>query len=247
MQAANPYTTNRIQEQLTTRLPLVWFSLAFLAGIVCASLVSLHIFTWIALIVASIILIILSRILRPLIPPTSHFSLFTPLFSPFTFILLLAFFLGAARYQISVPRFNAFHIAFYNDREYDVLVTGTVIEPPDYRDNYTNLRLKVSSVDTGDTDLPASELLLVRASNNQVFHYGEILRVRGKLKTPPENEDFSYRDYLAAQHIHSYMSSVEVTTLPGRGGNPFSRALYAFKEKALTNIYRMFPDPESSL
>lgn len=247
MQVANPSTSSRLREQLTTRLPLVWFSLAFLAGIVFASLVSLHIFTWIALIVVSIILIILSRILLPHLPSSSRFSLFTSHLSPFTFVLLLAFFLGAARYQISVPRFNAFHIAFYNDREYDLLITGTIIEPPDYRDNYTNLRLNVSSVDTGDGGLPANGLLLVRASNNQIFHYGDILRVRGKLKTPPENEDFSYRDYLAAQHIHSYMSSAEVTVLPGRGGNLISTALYEFKDKALENIYRMFPDPESSL
>lgn len=244
---ARPPAIARLQEQLTTRLPLVWFSLAFLAGIVFASLVSLHIFTWIALIVVSIILLILSRILLPRFSSSSHFSLFTSHLSPFTFILLLAFFLGAARYQSSVPRFNAFHIAFYNDREYDLLITGTVIEPPDYRDNYTNLRLKVSNVDTGDGDLPASGLLLVRASKNQIFHYGDILRLRGKLKTPPENEDFSYRDYLAAQHIHSYMSSAEVTVLPGRGGNLVSTALYEFKDKALENIYRMFPDPESSL
>jgi competence protein ComEC len=225
----------------------VWFSLAFLAGIVLASLLSLHIFVWIALISLSIILIILSRILLSRIPPSSQFSIFTSRLSPFTFVLLFALFLGAARYQISVPRFNAFHIAFYNDREYDLLITGTVVEPPDYRDNYTNLRLRVSKVDTGDRNLPANGLLLVRVSNNQVFHYGDILRLRGKLKTPPENEDFSYRDYLAAQHIHSYMSSAEVTVLPGRGGNPISFALYQFKEKALDNIYRMFPDPESSL
>jgi len=241
MQAANTSTSSRLQEQLTTRLPLMWFSLAFLAGIVLASLVSLHILVWIALIISSILLAILSRILTPRFPSLSS------LFSPFTFILFFALFLGAARYQFSVPRFNAFHIAFYNDREYDLLITGTLIEPPDYRDNYTNLRLKVSNVDTGDGDLSASGLLLVRVSNNQTFQYGDILRLRGKLKTPPENEDFSYRDYLAAQHIHSYMSSAEVTILPGKGGSPISAALYEFKEKSLENIYRMFPDPESSL
>ena len=232
---------SRLREQLTTRLPLVWFSLAFLAGIVLASLVSLHIFVWITLFVIADILIIIARILsrrRPSLPF---------IFSPFTFVLLLALFLGAARYQSSVPNFNAFHIAFYNDRDYDILVTGTVAEPPDYRDNYTNLRLNVTSVDTGDAELPANGLLLARVSNNLTFHYGEILRLRGSLKTPPENEDFSYRDYLAAQHIHSYMSSAEVTVLPGRGGSPVYMALYDFKEKALTNIYRLFPDPESSL
>ncbi|RPJ24080.1 MAG: ComEC/Rec2 family competence protein [Chloroflexi bacterium] len=240
MQAANTPTADRIQEQLTTRLPLMWFSLAFLGGIILASLVSLHIFVWITLVIVSVLLLILSQFLAPRLP--ASFPL-----HPFAFILLCAFCLGAVRYQMSVPRFNAFHIAFYNDREYDMLITGTLVEPPDYRDDYTNLRLKVSEVDTGDGNLPASGLLLARVSNNQIFHYGDNLRLRGKLKTPPENEDFSYRDYLAAQQIHSYLSSAEVTTLPGRGGNPISAALYGFKEQALEKIYRLFPDPESSL
>lgn len=238
---ANPSLSSRINQQLTTRLPLVWFSLAFLAGIVFASLVSLHIFTWIILAVSAILLIVIARILSGRFPSLPF------IFSPFTFVLLFALFLGAARYQFSVPSFNAFHIAFYNDREYDLLITGTLIEPPDYRDNYTNLRVQAKAVDTGDGDLPANGILLVRAPNNLVFHYGENVRLRGQLKTPPENEDFSYRDYLAAQHIHSYMSSAEITVLPGNGGNPFSSTMYALKEKSLTNIYRMFPDPESSL
>jgi competence protein ComEC len=241
MQAANPPSSNRVREQLTTRLPLVWFSLAFLAGIVLGSLVSLHIFVWILLFIIADLLILISRVLQRRLPSLPF------IFSPFTFVLLFALFLGAARYQFSVPNFSPFHIAFYNDRDYDMLVTGTLIESPDYRDNYTNLRLQVSRVDTGDQELPASGLLLARVSNNQTFHYGQILRLRGSLKTPPENEDFSYRDYLAAQHIHSYMSNAEVTVLPGTGGSPVYVALYQFKEKALANIYRLFPDPESSL
>jgi competence protein ComEC len=240
MQAANTPASNRIQDRLTTQLPLMWFSLAFIGGIVLASLVSLSVWIWISITIFAILLLIFSQILTPRLP--ASFPL-----HPFAFILLCAFCLGAVRYQMSVPKFDAFHIAFYNDREYDLLITGTLSEPPDYRDTYTNLRLNVTGVDTGDRELPASGLLLARVSNNQVFHYGDILRLRGKLKTPPENEDFSYRDYLAAQHIHSYMSSAEVTALPGNGGNPFSRALYALKDKSLNNIYRLFPDPESSL
>ncbi|HEX6270961.1 MAG TPA: ComEC/Rec2 family competence protein [Anaerolineales bacterium] len=256
MQAATPPPANRIQEQLT-RLPLMWFSLAFLAGIVLGSLISLSVSVWVAL---SIVFLLLALFLR-FLPPferiratlSSGPAAFIPStllwvsLHPFTFILLFALFLGAARYQLSVPDFDANHIAFYNDREYDLLITGTVMEPPDYRDNYTNLRLGVEKVDTGDRDLPVHGLILVRATNNQIFHYGDRLRLRGKLRTPPENEDFSYRDYLAAQHIHSYMSSAEVTVLPGQGGNPISAALYAVKEKSLNSIYRIFPDPESSL
>ncbi len=253
MQAANsPTSASQLQDQLTTHLPLMWFSLAFLAGIVLASLVSLTIWVWVVL---ALIFILLAFAIR-FFPPfkslratlSSSFSPFLSLLlHPFPFILLVAIFLGGARYQLSVPNFDAFHIAFYNDRDYDLLITGTLIEPPDYRDNYTNLRVRVKAVDTGDGDLSASGIILVRASNNQTFHYGENIRLRGKLKTPPENEDFSYRDYLAAQHVHSYMSTAEVTVLPGNGGNPLSVALYKIKDKSLTNIYRMFPDPESSL
>jgi competence protein ComEC len=244
MQAANTPPSSRIPDLLTTRLPLMWFSLAFLAGIVLASLVSLSLWTWVILAIVFLLLAILVRSF-PLPSFLTQFPSF--LFSPFTFILLLALFLGAARYQFSVPRFDAFHIAFYNDREYDLLIRGTITEPPDYRDNYTNLRVEVSKVDTGDRDLPAQGLILVRVSNNQIFHYGDIIRLRGKVRTPPENEDFSYRDYLAARRIHSYMTSAAVTILPGTGGNPFSRALFALKDRSLENIYRMFPDPESSL
>src|SRR5262245_30609522 len=228
MQAANSPPTSRIPEQLMTHLPLMWFSLAFIAGIILASLVSLSVWLWVILSVIFLLLAFATRIFqRQFTFQSLSFS-----FHPFPFVLLLALCLGAARYQLSIPKFDAFHIAFYNDRDYDLLITGTVIEPPDYRDNYTNLRISVSAVDTGDGDLEASGLLLVRVSNNQTFHYGDRLRLRGKLQTPPENEEFSYRDYLAAQHIHSYMSSAEVTVLPDKGGNPISSALYALRDKS---------------
>jgi competence protein ComEC len=243
MQAAITPPSGRIPHLLTT-LPLMWFSLAFLAGIVLGSLVSLSLTVWLALAVISLLVAILLRFVprSSINPPSSAY-----LVSPFVFVLISGLFLGAARYQMSVPRFDAFHIAFFNDRDYDLLITGTIVEPPDYRDNYTNLRVEVSGVDTGDGDLPAEGLVLVRVSNNQTYHYGEILRLRGKVRTPPENEDFSYRDYLAARHIHSYMTNAFVTVLPGKGGNPFLRATFAIKDRSLENIYRMFPDPESSL
>jgi competence protein ComEC len=244
MQAADTTPTSRIPDLLTTRLSLMWFAIAFLAGIVLGKLVPLSLTVWLALAALALLLAILSRVFANRLPP-SPYPLSTLI--PFTFILLLGLLLGAARYQMTIPKFDAYHIAFYNDRDYDLLVTGTLTEPPDYRDQYTNLRLKVTGVDTGDRQLPAEGMLLARVSNNQVFHYGDIVRLRGKVKTPPENEDFSYRDYLAAQHIHSYMSSSEVTLLPGHGGNPVLKALYAFKEKSLENIYQLFPDPESSL
>src|SRR4026207_2251232 len=103
MQAVNPSASSRIQEQLTTRLPLMWFSLAFLAGIVLASLISLSIWIWVGL---SIFFLVLALFIRFIPLSTFHAHPLSFVFQPFTFILFFALFLGAARYQISIPKFD---------------------------------------------------------------------------------------------------------------------------------------------
>jgi len=221
-------------------LPFFWLSLAFLSGIIFARQVSLRYDIWIIL--AGVFLLFALRPRKP--AEFLHLSTRTYLV---IVLSLVSFCLGGLRYQLSLPKIDAFHIAWYNDRDYDLLVTGTLDEPPDYRDTYTNLRLKVEAVDTGSGDLPVKGLLLARVFPNETYHYGERVRLRGKLVTPPENEEFSYREYLAGQGIHAYMSRTEVTRIPGEGGNPFRKAIYAFKDKALENIYLIFPDPEASL
>ncbi len=229
---------------LTRRLPLLWLSLSFLAGILLAQQVHLALTVWLILAGCALLTAILIRLLpvviRRLHPPS-------PLPLPSPALLLLALFLGAARYQASIPAIDAHHIAWYNDRKYDVLVTGALAEPPDVRDTYTNLRVSVTSVNTGDESLPVSGLMLARVLPGQTFRYGDVIRLRGQLKTPPENEEFSYRDYLAREGIHAYMPSAEATLLPFRGGNPLVAAVYALKESSLAVIYRIFPDPEASL
>ena len=177
----------------------------------------------------------------------SRLSSSSPAFITFISSSLFSFFFGAWWYQFRQPNIDAFHVAFYNDRDYEMLVTGTLAEPPDYRDTYTNLQLKVEAVDSGSGDMPAQGLLLVRVPALVTYEYGQRVRVRGNLKTPPENEEFSYRDYLARQNIHSYMSIAEVTVLPGNDGNPFFAQVYKLKEKLLENTYRLYHDPEASL
>ena len=221
-------------------LPFFWLSLAFLAGIVFAGQVSLTYDVW-AILTGTFLLFAL----RPR-KPAVWLQLSTKTYL-IIILSLVSFCLGGLNYQLRQPKIDAFHIAWYNDREYDLLVTGVLDEPPDYRDTYTNLRLKVEAVDTGSGDLPVEGELLARVFPNETYEYGERIRIRGKLVTPPENEEFSYRDYLARQGIHAYMSQTEVTRLPGESGNPIRKAIYAFKDKALKNIYLIFPDPEASL
>ena len=135
-------------------LPLLWVSLAFITGIPLAKLVSLPLTLWVILTIPSIITIVLLRRSRFFLPAIS----------------LLAIIIGAARYQSTVPTLSISHIAWFNDRNYDMLVTGTLVEPPDTRDTYTNLRLQVDKVDTSIDQIKVSGLLLARVQPNQTYH-----------------------------------------------------------------------------
>jgi len=105
----------------------------------------------------------------------------------------------------------------------------------------------VTSIDTGDETLPVHGLILARLLPGGEWHYGDVVRLRGHLMTPPENETFSYQDYLAHQGIRAYIPDAAATRLPFTSGNPLLRLVYAFKERAIDHVYRIFPDPEASL
>jgi competence protein ComEC len=231
--------------RLTAWMPLFWLALAFLTGIIFDSQVNLSIRLWVVLSAAGLLLAAAARLLLP------RLHLQQPYLSPsaaFLSSLAFAFFcLGGARYQVTVPTVDAYHIAWYTDRSIELVVTGTVTAPPDIRDTYTNLRLQTTQVDTGDGDMPVQGSILARVLPGGDWHYGDVVRVRGSLVTPPDEESFSYRDYLARQGILAYMPDAQATLLPSTSGNPFLKLVYGFKERLVTVVYRVFPDPEASL
>jgi competence protein ComEC len=244
MQTRMPPSKNPF-ENLTAYTPLLWLALAFLLGILFSSQAVAAVALWLILIGVAVLLAALAILLHP------RRSVRLSRIPSKTVILLalslVAFFLGALRYRLTIHAADAHAIAFYNDRSYAMLVTGTVIDPPDERDTYTNLRLQVSAVNTGDESLVVQGLLLARVPADQSWHYGDVVRLRGHVQTPPDNEDFSYHDYLARQGIHAYMPDAAATLLPFSGGNPILRQVERFKDFAIARLYRLFPDPGASL
>ena len=116
-------------------MPLLWISLFFIAGIILASLFSLPTWAWILISVAFFLIFVILRSLSSRL--TNHASRF--ILHPLSLLLPATLFLGSAYYQFRQPNIDAFHIAFYNDRNYELLITGSLSKPPDYRDSYTNL------------------------------------------------------------------------------------------------------------
>ena len=224
-------------------MPLMWISISFIAGIIFASLFAVSAYVWLGIGLAILFVFVLFRLTRLSDNPISKF--FARSVHPLSFILIISFLFGAWWYQFRQPNIDPFHVAFYNDRDYEMLVTGTLAEPPDYRDTYTNLQLKVEAVDSGSGNMPAKGLLLARVPALTTYEYGQRVRVRGDLKTPPENEEFSYRDYLARENIHSYMSIADVTVLPGNEGNPIICADLQTKSKAAGKYLSFISRPRS--
>jgi competence protein ComEC len=234
-------------------MPLLWLSLAFLSGILLAASIPIPVLAWLLLAGISILLALppLSRRWIRLIPPslstfTQQLKLTTPILYPLLFLFIS---LGAIRYIAYIPVINPSFISYYNDQAAESILDTVLVEPPDNRETYTNLRLQVEQIQSLDSNqvYTVHGLLLARISTGTTFHYGDRIRLQGHLETPPENEDFSYRDYLASQEIYSYMHYPSVSLLQHAQGSPFLSALYSFRQHASDVVYRLFPDPEASL
>ena len=161
-------------------------------------------------------------------------------------LCLLFFLLGALRYTIALPHFDDHALTSLNDRG-AVSMLGDVIDPPEVRDATVNVRVAVTRVKVDQGWRDVSGVALLQAPRETDVRYGDQLQIFGAPTTPPENADFSYKDYLARQGIHSLVRYSRVTVLARDQGNPFFAALYAFRERALAAIYAILPDPSASL
>jgi competence protein ComEC len=216
-------------------MPLYWLSLSFLAGCLLGYAVTWPVLTWLAL--GGLILVtwvLTARLRLPLPIP----------------LLLLGATLGAARYQLALPNLSdPSLLANFNDQEAVFQVEGVLAEPPDVRDTYTNLRIETERIRlAGEPSFQSVHgLLLAHVAFSGDWRYGDRLRLQGQLITPPEFEGFSYRDFLYRQDIYTLMDWARVERIQRGQGSPWLAAVYVLKERALSTLYRLYPDPEAAL
>lgn len=211
---------------------LVYLGIAWFCGLWLASVLTLDWRVWLALGVGGLVTAVLLR-------RRQKFSWGAAC------VGVLA--LGGMRYATAVPLINEQHIAYYNGSR-SVTITGLVVDEPDVSDRFVNLRVEVDSIQvSGGAQLPMQGTVQVQTYRFPVINYGSRLRVTGILETPPEDETFSYRAYLARQGIHSLMSLPNVTVLAENEGNPLYRAIFAFKSRAQATIAQLIPEPQAAL
>jgi competence protein ComEC len=164
-----------------------------------------------------------------------------------TAFALIGLLIGAGRLLIAQPRIDAEHVAFYNGAG-RVTLQGVVSREPDRRPTLTNLHLDVQSLILADgATVPLRGRVLVKAPAYTTVEYGDLIHVTGLLETPPVFEDFSYRDYLARQGVHSLLRQADITVIDAHHGFFLWEWIYRLKAHALDTLLAIWPEPEASL
>lgn len=236
-------------------LPLVWLSLTFLAGILLGEYFSGYLDgspqVWAIFAGLLLVLFILPRWLKYKIFACERLRLRLPHWpAPVSFpLLVLALGAGVLHFQSSLPEFNEAYIGWYAGREEIFVVEGILQAPPDDRDAYTHLRVETLRLHRKQekrfTSVQGLILAVVPAGGE--WRYGDLVRLEGRIELPTQEEEFSYRDYLARQGIYAYFPRGKAQRL-GRGyGNALSAGVYGLRQRFLSTVYRLWPDPEASL
>lgn len=225
-------------------MPLLWLSLSFFAGILLAAAVPASAWVWGS---GSLIAAGLAAVeWRWKSAHTGWKRLRAWLPLPHG-VLLAGMFLGALRGQTAIPVWGPGDLVFYNGSP-DLTLTGWVADYPDRREGAVLLRVRIETIQPdGKSSVPVVGTALLRLPAGRNFQYGDRLVIWGAPEDPPDEADFSYKDYLARQGIHTYLAYPAVRQMGSGAGSPLMAGIFRLREKAYVTLNRIFPQPEAAL
>ncbi len=235
--------------QLPDFMPFLWLSLALLSGIFLADNFHLPAWVWATGWGICLALWLISHLIKH---GWGNFFRKPVLSRLSPVILALLFFSGAWRFQAAQITPHPSHVAWYNEKGV-VQLSGIIILPVGERDNFTYLTVEVDSLSAPEFDpnnaYPSNVhgKVLVQILSGRGYHYGQRISLRGKLQSPPEGTDFSYREYLERKGILSLMAYPQVKVTEEHTGSPMLSAIYQLKEHSRETLNKIFPSPEAEL
>jgi len=161
-------------------------------------------------------------------------------------LCLVALFSGAFCFRSSLPTVNENCLQFYNDRE-TVEIRGMVNTDPEVKDKTTHIRLSATEIRLDEEWHEVSGTALLFVPRYPTYSYGDVLLVAGELETPPQLDDFDYKDYLAHQGIYSTMLYPKIEILErGKGSKPLEW-IYSLRNRLSRTLAEVLPEPQASL
>lgn len=137
-------------------------------------------------------------------------------------------------------------VARFNDGAV-VRLRALVTDEPDEQGTSRLIRLDVRESFTNRRWHPDSGGVVMRVPLFREYRYGDLLEVRGRLKTPPVFEAFDYRGYLSRRGIDSLVAYPHVRVLGRERGSPVRAALFEIRSSLSDSIAGILPNPEAGL
>jgi competence protein ComEC len=210
---------------------LIYLSIAWVAGIYIGSKLGLPVWS-----IATAILPLL------LIPFLSRYKITLLI----TGLCLFAFLSGNLHFQSSLPSIDEQHLQFYNDQG-KAEIEGMITTEPEARDKALFFQLSTSKITIDGKAKEISGKAIIRAPRYSEYHYGDILKVNGKMETPPQFDDFDYRAYLAHQGIYSMMYYPKIEILKRDAGSKALSFIYSARNSLNQSLSRTLSEPQCSL
>lgn len=162
-------------------------------------------------------------------------------------LCLLFFVVGIWRHQLSLAEINNNWLKNYNDSGQIVILEGTIIEEPTVKSNYLKIIAAVNRINGLWENHEKIGKVLITTERYPEYHYGDQIRIRGKLESPPIFEGFNYQNYLAKEGIYSIISWPEIEVAGENKGNPLYKLLFSLKNKLKESLNKVMAPPKSAI
>ena len=222
-------------------MPLLWLSAAFLTGIWLDSVSTIPKPVLFVIFILSALLAVLEKRFTARVHLLQSWRRISPL--PFA-VLLAALALGAWRYPVLTTSFSPDLIASQNDRG-GITFSAVVTSLPTTNGKTTSFKADVVPGGTGTA--PSSGRIQGQTRPGTEVKYGDLLRITGEPQTPPAEQTFSYREYLARQGIQTLVAFPKIEVISTGHGNPLIAALYSLRLRGYTVINHVLPQPQAAL
>ena len=155
-------------------------------------------------------------------------------------LCLLVFLGGNLYYQASLPQIDEEHLQFYNDQG-KIEIEGIIITDPETRDKASIFQFSASKITIDNESKVVSGKAILRVPRYTEYHYGDMIKVSGVLETPPQFEDFNYREYLAHQGIYSTVYYPRIQVLERNRGSRVLALIYSLRNSLSQSLLNALP------
>lgn len=224
-------------------MPLLWISMAFIAGAVASFFLSV---SWQVPVVFGglcAVLCVFERKILGYFPTYTHIR--SRLISPL-FLLAVAFCGGIVRVDFGKPAFSPQDLGWYNGQE-TVTLLAVASQPVENHDTSTLLTVSAEEVSMDGLTLnPVNGEAVILLPAGRSYAYGDRLEISGHLQTPPERADFSYKQYLENRGVYSYLAYPQIKVIGKNHGNPLLAIIYKVRDQITVTCSRIVPQPEGA-